>query len=198
MTKRIIIMVCIAGVVIAGTVAVALFRGNGDQVNGRSIGIALIGGPFNLVDHSGRAVSEKSWPDRHLLVFFGYTNCPDICPTELQTIAVALDGLGDKAQSVQALFITVDPERDTPEVLAAYVAAFHPRIIGLTGSGEQVRAAGDAYRIYSGKIKSHVHGEYLMSHSSFVYLIGANGQYLTHFRPNTDPAEMARKIGAYL
>lgn len=195
MAKRIIIIVCAAGIVIVtGIAAFVLLKDRG----GGGFGAVPIGGPFNLTDHSGKAVTEKSWPGQHLLVVFGYTFCPDVCPTELQAVAVALDALGDKAPGIQPIFITIDPDRDTPAILADYVAAFHPRLVGLSGSDEAVRAAARAYRVYFAKGKADADGEYFMDHSSFTYLIGLDGGYRTHFGPNTAPEEMAKKIAAFL
>ena len=106
---------------------------------------ASIGGPFELVDHTGQTVTEESFDDRYLLVYFGYAYCPDICPTELLIMGQAVDELGELGDEVQPLFVTVDPARDTVEYLADYVPSFHPRLIGLTGSDEQIHAAAKAY-----------------------------------------------------
>jgi cytochrome oxidase Cu insertion factor (SCO1/SenC/PrrC family) len=194
MRRVAIIIVCAASMLILGGVTAILLLNDRSGSTGR----ALIGGPFELVDHAGKAVNDKSWPGQRLLVFFGYASCPDVCPTELQTVAVALDALGDDAAGVQPLFITIDPERDTPAAMADYVTAFHPRIVGLTGTDEQIRAAAKVYRAYFAKGKVDADGEYFMDHSSFVYLMHPDGHYLTHFGPNTDPKVMAEKIAEHL
>ena len=153
-----------------------------------------IGGDFTLVDQRGDRFDLSSLRGRPAVLFFGYTYCPDVCPTELQTIAVALDELGGKAAEVQPLFITIDPARHTPEILADYVAAFHPRLLGLSGSGEAVRAAAHAYRVFFAKGTADEDGDYLMDHSSFVDLIGPDGQYRANVGPTTAPEAMAEKI----
>jgi protein SCO1/2 len=129
-----------------------------------------IGGPFELIDQHGKPVSDKTFRGQYMLIYFGYGFCPDVCPTELSNMASALDVLGTKAKNVQPIFITVDPERDTPEFLADYVANFHPRLIGLTGTPEQVKAAAKAYKVYYAKATKPGETDYLMDHTSFVYL----------------------------
>jgi protein SCO1/2 len=157
-----------------------------------------VGGPFELVDHTGKAVTDANYRGEFLLVFFGYTYCPDICPTELQNVALALDELGDKAGSVRPLFITIDPERDTVEYISQYVAHFHPRLVGLTGTTEQIERAARLYRVFYAKVEDPQATEYLMDHSSFVYLMGRGGEFLTMFPHGIDPSRMAETIGAYV
>lgn len=161
-------------------------------------GTAAIGGPFVLTDHNGKRVSEADYAGRHLLVYFGYTYCPDVCPTELQTMTEALDLMGASASAVQPLFITIDPERDTVSEMADYVSNFHPSMVGLTGSAEDIDAAAKTYRVYYAKGPVDEDDAYLMDHSSFVYLIDPNGRYVTHFGPLTPPQEMADKIASFL
>jgi cytochrome oxidase Cu insertion factor (SCO1/SenC/PrrC family) len=161
-------------------------------------GAALIGGPFELVDHEGRTVREEDFRGKLMLVYFGYTWCPDVCPTELQTMSAALDLLGKDAAAVAPIFITVDPERDTPEVMADYRGHFHPSFVALTGTKEQVAAAAKAWRVFYAKAKSERPDEYLMDHSSFVYLMDRKGGYLTHFAPSAAPEAMAARIREHL
>ena len=162
-------------------------------------GAALIGGPFSLVDQDGKTRSDADFRGRYLLVYFGYTFCPDLCPTELQTISNALDRLGDKAAKVQPLFITVDPARDTVAVMKGYVGHFHPGLVGLTGSVTQIAAAARAYRVYYAKVPAAEGGDnYLMDHSGFVYLMGPDGRYITHFTPQTTAKQMAKAIAKLL
>jgi cytochrome oxidase Cu insertion factor (SCO1/SenC/PrrC family) len=118
-----------------------------------SRGKALIESEFSLVDHTGKAVTDEDFAGKWQLVFFGFTYCPDVCPTTLNDVSVVLEELGDDAEQVQPLFISVDPERDTPKVMADYVANFDPRIVGLTGSPEQVEAAAQAFRVYYAKVE---------------------------------------------
>src|SRR6185437_773362 len=131
-----------------------------------------IGGPFTLVDQSGKRVTQADFRGRWMLVYFGYTFCPDVCPTELQTIAGALDKLGPDAASIAPLFITIDPARDTPAILADYVKLFDNRLIGLTGSAKEIDDVAREYRVYYAKVTQNSGGSYLMDHSSFAYLMG--------------------------
>ncbi|MBX9702395.1 MAG: SCO family protein [Acetobacteraceae bacterium] len=157
-----------------------------------------LGGPFTLVDETGRAVTERDFADRWMLVYFGFTYCPDVCPTELGTMAAALDALGPAAERVVPVLITIDPERDTPAALADYVSRFHPRMRGLTGTPEQIAEVARRYRVYYAKARRADAGDYLMDHSSFIYLVGPDGRVRTLFRPDTAPETMAATIGAQL
>lgn len=159
---------------------------------------SAIGGPFNLVDQHGRAVSDADLRGQYLLVYFGYTYCPDVCPTELQTMSRAIDLLGEEGEKVTPVFITVDPERDTVEQLAAYAEHFHPRLVALTGTAEQVAAAAKAYRVIYRKVEDESAAEYLMDHSSIVYLMDPKGRFVTHFGGGTGPEKMAERIRGYL
>ena len=142
-------------------------------------GIALIGGPFHLVDQNGQARSDADFHGQYLLIFFGYTNCPDVCPTTLQTITTAMDKLGSDAAKVTPIFITVDPERDTPAVMKAYAANFTPRLVALSGNPDAIAAAAKVYRIYYKKVGEGA--DYSMDHTALVYLMGPDGNYLAHF-----------------
>jgi protein SCO1 len=157
-----------------------------------------IGGPFTLTDHHGKTVTDKTYRGQYLLVYFGYGFCPDVCPTELANIATAMDDLGDKANKVTPLFITVDPERDTPQFLADYVANFHPRMVGLTGTPEQIKTVAKEYKVYYAKSKRPGQKDYLMDHTSFVYLMGPDGRFLTLFRGQTDPKAIAQAISNFM
>jgi protein SCO1/2 len=158
-------------------------------------GVALVGGPFSLVDQDGRRVTEKDFLGKYMLVFFGYTYCPDICPTELQVMSAALDQLGPEADRIQPIFVSIDPARDTPEVLKAYVANFGPRLIGLTGSPEEVAAIAKAYRAYYAKAgNGSTATDYLMDHSSIIYLMGPDGRFVKHMPYTTDAAKLATEL----
>ena len=152
-----------------------------------------IGGPFELIDHSGRAVTDEFYRGKYLLISFGYTSCPDICPTTLLEISTTLNRLGVDARKIQPLFITLDPERDSPQVLAEYVANFHPQITGLTGTADQVAAAAKAFRTYYRK-KVLTDEDYVVDHSTITFLMAPGGRYLTHFAFGTPPEIMARRI----
>lgn len=157
-------------------------------------GQALVGGPFTLTDHTGRRVTEKDFLGKPILVFFGFTFCPDVCPSGLQVISAALDKLGSKGRAVVPLFITVDPERDTPDKLAAYVKSFHPRLVGLTGTAEEIRAVAKAYRVHYAKAQDPKSSAYTMDHSALVFLMDQKGQYAAHYRPGTSVDAMAAGI----
>jgi cytochrome oxidase Cu insertion factor (SCO1/SenC/PrrC family) len=152
-----------------------------------------IGGPFDLVDHAGRPRVDTEFRGKWLLIYFGYTYCPDICPTDLQQIGLAIDRLGAAGEPVQPLFITVDPERDTAGHLSEYVTLFHPRLIGLTGSAEQIQRVARAYKVYYAK---HPIGrpDYVVDHSSFIYLVDPGGRYVGFFPPGTPADRMVEMI----
>ena len=158
-----------------------------------------IGGPFQLTDQSGKLRSERDFRGQLMLVYFGFTYCPDICPTDLQAIGLAMDKLGTEAGGVQPLFITVDPERDTREHLADYVAMFHPRLLGLTGSAEAVQSAADAYRVYYKRVDfDKSDGTYTVDHSAFIYLMDRDGNYLGFFPPGTAAEKIVEMIRPHL
>jgi cytochrome oxidase Cu insertion factor (SCO1/SenC/PrrC family) len=158
-----------------------------------------IGGPFSLLDQNGALRRDSDFRGELMLVYFGYTYCPDACPTALQTMTTALDDLGDAAKAVQPIFVSVDPERDTVAQMKSYAQNFHPRLLALTGSPDQVAAAANAYRVFYEKVKAEDGGsDYLVDHSSFVYLMGRDGHYLAHFGPDVTAADMAAAIKKYL
>lgn len=158
-----------------------------------------VGGPFALIDSQGRAVTDADFRGRFMLVYFGFTYCPDVCPTSLTAIAQALDRLGADADKVVPVLITVDPERDTPEQLKEYVRHFHPRLVGLTGTPEQVAAAAKAYRVYFAKARTQgaPADEYTMDHTSITYLMGRDGKFLAHFSHGTEPDAIAARVRAF-
>ncbi len=160
-------------------------------------GVSL-GGPFAMTDHTGRAVTEADFAGRFLLVYFGFTFCPDVCPTELGTIAAALDAMEQAGERVTPVFVTVDPERDTVEAMADYVARFHPRMVGLTGTPQQVAAIARAYRVFYSKVQRPEMTQYLVDHSSFIYLVGPDGRVRSLFRPETSPEAIAQAVRAQL
>ena len=155
-----------------------------------------IGGPFALTNHRGEPVTEATFAGRHMLIYFGYSFCPDICPTSLQTMAAAYDLLSTEEQAeVLPIYITIDPERDTVEAIADYVSLFHEDMIGLTGSVEQIDAAAGAYRVYHRKnVVEEGSDEYFVDHSSYYYLMGPDGRYVTHFGHEETEEEMAAGI----
>ncbi len=158
-----------------------------------------IGGPFTLVDQDGRTVTEAAFKGKPTLIYFGFTFCPDVCPTSLLLMETALEKLGpDAANKVNLVFITVDAERDTPELLKGYVTNFGPTFIGLTGTPDQVAAAARAYRVYYQKVPGKDGGPYLMDHSSIVYLLDRNGRFVTHFTHDAKAEAIAAAVGRLL
>ena len=147
-----------------------------------------IGGPFALIDHDGRPRTDADFRGKLLLIYFGYTYCSDICPTDLQSISSAIDRLGPAGDAVQPLFITVDPEHDTPETIKLYVALLHPRLIGLTGSASEIKTVARAYKVYYAKAERTKKSDRLIDHSGFIFLVGRAGEYLGFFPPGT-PAD---------
>ena len=159
-----------------------------------AIGAVSVGGPFRLIDQTGQPVTEAAFRGRFMLIYFGYTFCPDVCPTELQTLATALDQLGPDASKIVPLFITVDPERDTVAILKDYVPLFDKRLVGLTGTPAEIAAVTKAYRVYYAKSTPKDSTTYLMDHSSFLYLMGPDGTFRALFRQGMAPDELAKAL----
>lgn len=158
-------------------------------------GQALVGGPFTLTDHTGKTVTDKDFNGKYLLVFFGYTYCPDVCPMELSALSAAMDELEPKfADKVQPLFITIDPERDSVTELAEYVQHFTPRLVGLTGTPEEIQQVAKAYRVYYRKAGDESDSDYLMDHSALIFVMGPDGSYVSHFSGGVTPDAMVRKL----
>ncbi|MCE2509427.1 MAG: SCO family protein [Alphaproteobacteria bacterium] len=155
-----------------------------------------LGGPFTLVDGDGVTRTEADFKGQHLLIYFGYTFCPDICPLTLQTMSKAIEQLGEKAASVTPVFITVDPERDNVELIGPYVASFHPRFVGLTGTPEQVAQAAKAYRVYYAKSGEPPH--YLVDHTSILFFMGPDGKFLRHFSHGATAENIAKGMAPFL
>jgi len=198
-----LLTVIVAGFLIGamGGAAALLLTGGASDPNVTTTGKALIGGPFTLVDQHGKTVTDRDFRGRHMLVFFGFTHCPDICPAELQVIAASLDELGPKAEEVVPIFVTLDPERDTPEVMADYVKNFGSRFVGLTGSPEAIADAAKAYRVAFSKFENKDavgDDNYSIDHSAFVYLMGRDGEYITHFNYGAPAAKMTESLRRYL
>ena len=154
-----------------------------------------IGGAFSLVDKDARPVTDRDLRGRYALLYFGYTFCPDVCPTTLNTVAAAVDLLGPAATRLTPVFITIDPRRDTPKVVGDYVAAFSPRLLGLTGTAEQVAAVTAAYRVYAAPHRTGPGpNDYTMDHTSLLYLMAPNGRFVTPVRADQTPAAMAAEL----
>jgi protein SCO1 len=187
----------VAGVALAvlliGSGAFMWLGGNGGA------GGASIGGPFTLTEGSGKQVTDRDFRGKYLLVYFGYTYCPDVCPTTLNEVAAAMDKLGPKAARLQPLFITVDPGRDTPDVVKSYTAAFSPKLIGLTGTEAQIASVAREYRVYYAINRSDKNStNYSVDHSSVLYLMGPDGKFIAPIRTDETGAEIAATISKYV
>ena len=161
-----------------------------------------IGGDFEALDHNGEPVTQKILQGHYSLVYFGFTYCPAICPTELQKISATLETLQQQspelADQIQPVFITIDPERDTPAVMKDYISLFHPRLIGLSGTPEQIDHIKQVYRVYAKKVESEEMSEYTMDHSSYIYLLDQNGALISIYKIDDTAGYMARDITARL
>ncbi len=190
LTRRTALLLAPAAVLGAGLAGAAVYV----STRAEPAGIP-IGGPFSLIDGDGRTVTDAAFRGRWMLVYFGYTHCPDACPTALQDMANALDQLGPRRKEVAAVFITVDPQRDTPPVMKDYAAAFDAGIVPLTGSDEAVAAAAKAYRVYFAKHPTK-DGGYDMDHSSIIYVMDPRGRFVANFTHETSPDQIAAKLKA--
>jgi cytochrome oxidase Cu insertion factor (SCO1/SenC/PrrC family) len=160
-------------------------------------GRGSVGGPFSLIDATGKARSDSEFRGKLMVVYFGYTFCPDVCPADLLAITQALDALGPLADGVQPVFITVDPERDT-KVLKEYVSAFHHSLIGLTGSPQEIRKVANAYKAFYVKVPAAQGGDYSIDHTGVIYLMGRDGEYLGFMPPQTSPERLTEILRKYL
>lgn len=154
---------------------------------------SAIGGPFRLVDQNGKTVTDADLKGKWALVYFGYTHCPDACPTALNAISIALDDLGPKREAVRPVFITVDPERDTPDVLKSYVTSFDAPILALTGTPQEIAQAAKDYRVYYAK-HPEPDGDYAMDHSSVIYVMDPQGRFTASFTQENSPEEIAARL----
>jgi protein SCO1 len=186
--------VLLGGLVILGG-GVFLSLGHRDTPRGAAgtLLASAIGGPFRLVDQDGKTITDADLKGKWSLVYFGYTHCPDACPTALNDIAIALDDLGPKRAEVRPVFITVDPERDTPEVLKSYVTAFDAPILALTGTPQEVAQAAKGYRVYYAK-HPEAGGDYSMDHSSVIYVMDPQGRFTASFTQENSPEEIAERL----
>ena len=157
-----------------------------------------IGGPFELTDHTGTRMTDAALRGNYALIYFGYTFCPDICPTELGVIAAAIDELGEAGTRVTPVMISIDPARDTPDVLAEYVPLFHERLIGLTGTDAEIKDVAEQYRVFYRRFEDPNSTVYLMDHTSFVYLVDPDGAVASMFRYGTPAEDMADTIRQHM
>ena len=168
----------------------------------KSTGEASIGGAFELTNQDGEIVKNTDFAEKFMLVYFGFTNCPMVCPTDMAVITQSLEALGDKANEIQPIFITVDPKRDNPAQIKDFLSAFYPSFQGLTGTQEQVDAVAKAYRTYYAEVDNEgsmdSEGEYTMDHSAYIYLMGRDGKYITHYRHNQAIDEIVESLSKHL
>ena len=189
----------IALMVLAGTILILILYLPGIRPQPQSAntvtGQAAIGGPFTLEDSKGNVVTESVLAGHYSLVYFGYTFCPDICPLALQNMTQAIMMAGPVAEAVLPVFVTIDPERDTKDVIGAYLGHFHPRMIGLTGTPEQLREAERAYRVYAAKSAgSEGKPDYMMDHTGYIYLMDRDGHYVTHFAKDATAQDISARL----
>lgn len=192
-----IIVITLCGLAI-GAITAWIMISQAPPQSALATGKALVGGPFSLVDGTGKRVTEKDFAGRKMLVFFGFTSCPDVCPGGLQVIASALEKLGTKSDKVAPLFITLDPERDTPAKVAEYAKSFSPKLTGLSGTPEEVTAAAKAYRVYYKKVPGSDASTYTLDHTSIIYLMDESGQYLAHYPYPVTVDELAKRLDTAL
>ena len=159
--------------------------------------VASVGGPFKLTDQDGKVVTDADMKGKPFLVFFGFTHCPDVCPTTLFDMSALMKALGPDANRTSALFITVDPERDTPSVIKDYLSNFDPHVRGLTGDPAAINAAIRAYRVYAKKVPLE-NGDYTMDHTALVYLMDKDGHFVAPFDVSRTPAAEAADLRRYL
>jgi protein SCO1 len=168
------------------------------QFSGATPGGAAIGGPFKLTDQNGQAITDADFKGKPFLVFFGYTHCPDVCPTTLFDVSEILHALGPDADRAKALFITVDPDRDTPVVLKDYLSSFDPHLVGATGDQKALDAVEKEYRVYAKKVPTGKDGDYSMDHSAIVYLMDKQGRFVAPFKLDRKPEQAAAELKKYL
>jgi protein SCO1/2 len=193
--RRAVMAVLLAVLVICGMLLYQLYQ---RTLDGGGSGEALVGGPFELVDQDGNPVTDQTFKGRLTLIYFGFTYCPDACPTALGVMSAALDKLDVAADRVVPILITVDPDRDTPAVLKDYVSNFHPGMMGLTGTPEQIAKVAKAYRVFYQKAPGTTPADYVMDHTLLIYLMDGEGKYLKYFGPDATADQIAEEIRKHL
>lgn len=201
MNRMIAFVAAGAAVIFLGVVAFISMGSGGDdqfaQCRSSTVAGGDLGGPFELVNAAGETVTDADVITEPTLIYFGYTYCPDVCPLDVDRNAQAVEVLEERGQMVTPVFISVDPARDTPEVVGEFAEVMHPRMIGLTGSDAQVKAASQAYRTYY-SAHEPVDGEYLVDHSTFSYLVMPEVGFVDYFRREITPDQMAEKLGCFI
>jgi len=191
--RPLVIVAAFAGSLLVGLVLMLWMMGGLRNVAAP----AAIGGPFQLTDQAGRTVTENNMKGRPTLIFFGYTHCPDVCPTSLFEMSEVLRAMGKDADRVNAYFISVDPERDTTAAIKDYLSSFDPHLEGLTGSPDQVAKVISAYRVFARKVPSK-DGDYTMDHTALIYLMDRDGKFVSPFNLKRTPEQAAADLRSYL
>jgi cytochrome oxidase Cu insertion factor (SCO1/SenC/PrrC family) len=186
------IFIAALAVIVGGVVYEQFWLGGAENAS------PAVGGSFTLIDQNGATRRDSDFRGKVMLVYFGYTYCPDACPTTLQAISQTLDMIGNQASKVQPIFISVDPARDTPDQLKSYAANFHPGILYLTGAPETLKQVESEYHIYVAKVPQAGSDDYLIDHSSIIYVMGTNGRYLAAMPAGLPPKVMAATLQRYL
>ncbi|MBN66366.1 MAG: SCO family protein [Rickettsiales bacterium] len=190
-----LLILLVISVSVAGLLAWTLTPNSNGLPSDTSYGEAAIGGAFTLTDHNGNVVTDKDLLGKYSLVFFGFTHCPDICPTSLLIISNVLEQADVPSEQITPVFISVDPERDTPETMAKYVSHFHPSLIGMTGTDEQIKQVTDAYKVYYAKVQQENSAlGYSVDHSGFIYLMDPQGKYVTHYPHNVTQQALTESL----
>ncbi|HPD82981.1 MAG: SCO family protein [Alphaproteobacteria bacterium] len=191
-------LLVVIGLAIAGSIAYVQISSDASKKQ-KSVVASDFGGPLHLVDQNGKIFTDKDFEaGQYRLIYFGFTYCPAICPTELQRMNTVLKDLGDKGEKITPYFITVDPERDNVDVIKNYISLFHPRMIGLTGTLAQIEEAKKSYKIYAAKIKDETMSDYTMDHSSYIYFINPDNDLLRIFKANDSTEDMVNTIEQYI
>ena len=196
-TRRALISLLLAALVLCAILLFKLYERQFLMTSG-STGTADVGGPFELVNQDGAKVTEKDFEGQLLLIYFGFTFCPDACPTALGVMAAAIEKLDVAGERVTPILISIDPARDTPQALKDYVGNFHPRMVGLTGTYEQIAKVAKEYKVFYQKAPGATGEDYLMDHSTLIYLMDGEGKFLTYFGPQATPDEVAEAIRKYM
>ena len=195
-TRRALISLLLAALVLCGILLFKLyerqFLGSG------STGTADVGGPFELVNQNGAKVTDADFRGKLMLIYFGFTFCPDACPTALGVMAAAIEKLDVAGERVTPILISVDPARDTPQALKDYVGNFHQRMVGLTGTDEQIAKVAKEYKVFYQRAPGATGEDYQMDHSTLIYLMDGEGKFLTYFRPDATPDQIADEIRKHL
>jgi cytochrome oxidase Cu insertion factor (SCO1/SenC/PrrC family) len=195
-TRRALISLLLAALILCGILLFKLYQQH--FIGGGSTGTADVGGPFELVNQDGAKVTDADFHGRLMLIYFGFTFCPDACPTALGVMAAAIEKLDVAGERVVPILISIDPARDTPAALKEYVGNFHPRMVGLTGTDEQIAKVAKEYKVFYQKAPGATGEDYLMDHSTLIYLMDGEGKFLTYFGPQATPDEVAEAIRKYL